>query len=194
MLLKCSGNYRIFSNGFGLSPKPAPLKKSNPSKKGQIYSQVFIYVVAVILFVFVLIYGYNAIRGFRERSEQIAYIKFKTDLASTVKRISPDYGTLKKEDFFIGGDYRKVCFVQSHETPSNLADIIHSREDYIVEDSVRSNVGKNVFLFTDTLQESFDAGPINTTGNGYLCLKVENGKIKVQFLGKGDHTLISVWG
>jgi len=159
------------------------------SKRSQIHAQIFIYIIAIILFSSVLLYGYNAIKGFKERSEQISYIQFKTDLISTVKRVSPDFGTLKKEEFFIGGDYNKVCFVQSYQPLDNLADNI---PDLIVQDSVKSGVNKNVFLFTTTFQESFDIGKINVA-DGYLCIDVINGKAKIQFEGKGDHTFISSW-
>ena len=159
-------------------------------KKSQIQSQVFIYIIAIIVFSLILVYGYNAIIGFKERSEQIAYIQFKTGLVSTVDRISSDYGTVKREEFFIGGDYKKVCFVQSYNSPENLAGDI---SDPIVKDSVEGGADKNVFLFTNTLQESFDVGEINVS-NGYNCTPIVNGKVKVQFEGKGDHTLISIYG
>lgn len=162
------------------------------SKRSQIPGQIFIYVVAIILFSLVLIYGYNAIKGFKERSEQIAYIKFKTDLTSTVKRVSPDYGTLKREEFFIGGGYSKICFVQSYHQEQNFY-FPDSISDLIVRDSFESGVDKNVFLFTNTLQESFNIGEINVSNNGYKCFDVVNGKVKIQFLGRGDHTFISAW-
>lgn len=157
--------------------------------KSQIHAQIFVYIIAIILFSFILVYGYNAIRGFKERSEQIVYIKFKTDLTSTISRISSDYGTLKREEFFIGGEYKKVCFVQSYNPPVNLTEKV---TDLIVRDSVRDNIGKNVFLFAGSLGESFDVGKINVS-NGYLCIPVINGKAKIQFEGKGNHALISKW-
>lgn len=167
------------------------------SKRSQISAQVFIYVIAIILFSLVLFYGYNAIRGFKEKSEQISYIKFKTDLTSTVKRISSDYGTLKREEFFIGGDYSKVCFVQSYkrnEDYSTILDSIFVSSDYnpFIYDSFENNVTDNVFLLATGAPESFDAGKIKAA-DGYLCLNVINGKAKIEFLGQGDHTLISNW-
>lgn len=167
------------------------------SKKSQIAGQIFIYIIAIILFSFILIYGYNAIKGFKERSEQITYIKFKTDLTSTVKRVAPDFGTVKREEFFIGGDYRKVCFVQSHDVNDAIRNqIVAALEDGnypLIADIVRDKVNKNVFLFTTTLQESFDIGEINVTGR-YNCTQILNGKAKIQFEGKGDHAYISTWG
>ncbi len=163
------------------------------SKQSQITVQVFVYIVAIILFSFILIYGYNSIRGFKERSEQISYIKFKTDLISAVDRISPDYGTLKREEFYIGGEYNKICFVQSYKKAVNFVDDVDWNGDLIVKDSVESGVEKNTFLFTNTLQESFDIGPINVS-DGYNCALVRNGKVKIQFKGEGDHAYISNWG
>jgi len=165
-------------------------------KKSQVSVQVFVYVIAIILFSLILLYGYNAIRGFKEKSEQISYIKFKTDLISTVDRISSDYGTLKREVFFIGGEYTRVCFVQSYNLDeTNEPDVlgrIRGEGDEIVYDSVQSEVDKNVFLFTSTLQESLDVGDINVS-RGYDCIPVINGKAKIEFLGQGDHVLISSW-
>ena len=145
-------------------------KPARFSKRSQISGQIFIYVVAIILFSFILLYGYNAVKGFKERSEQISYIKFKTDLISTVKRVSPDYGTLKREEFFIGGEYSRVCFVQSYKPDKEaILSRIADQGDMVVHDSVDSDVTKNVFLFTKTLQESFDVGKINAD-DGYLCI------------------------
>ena len=166
------------------------------SKKSQAHTQIFIYIIAMILFSFILIYGYNAIKGFKDKSEQIAYIKFKTDLVSTVKRISPDYGTLKREEFFIGGEYSKVCFVQSYKRGvlTTFVSTTDWKDDLIVKDSVEGGVDKNVFLFTTTFQESFDIGKITVGTNiKYDCIPVINGKVKIQFLGQGDHTDISQW-
>ena len=166
------------------------------SDRSQIQTQIFIYVIAIVIFSFVLIYGYNAVKGFSQRSDQIAYIKFKTDLLSTVKRVSPDYGTVKREEFFIGGEYSKVCFVRSYSMrlASDKALVLSDISDQIVWDSVNSDVNKNVFLFTTTLQESFDVGPINVSTKGYECIDIKNGKAKIQFKGEGDHTYISEWG
>jgi len=161
-------------------------------KKSQIHAQIFIYVIAIILFSLILVYGYNAIKGFKERSDQITYIRFKTDLVSTVERVSPDYGTTKREEFFVGGNYDRVCFVQSYGIgdPITHAYVRGNINDNIILDSFESEVNKNVFLFANTLQESFDIGDINVT-SGYLCIPIINGKARLEFEGKGDHTLIS---
>ncbi|MBW2988918.1 hypothetical protein KY358_01230 [Candidatus Woesearchaeota archaeon] len=161
-------------------------------KKGQVSAQVFIYVIAIILFSFILVYGYNSIREFREKAEQIAYIKFKTDLTSSIKRISTDYGTLKREKLFLGGDYIQVCLVQSYKQEENFDMISLAIVDPLIKDSFMGRVDKNAFLVKKSVSESFDAGTINVSG-GYACFPVINGRVSMQFEGRGDHTLISGW-
>jgi len=189
MTLKHGGSSSLFSRSF--------FGEVSFSKKAQIHAQIFIYVVAIVLFSFIMLYGYNAIRGFKEKSEQINFIKFKTDLTSTIKRVAPDYGTLKREELFIGGVYQDVCFVQSYKQQENTAVILNgisTSPDYnaLIEDSFQAGTDKNVFLITNTLQESFDVGPINMSG-GYICAPVLNGKVKIQFGGRGDHAFISTY-
>ena len=57
-------------------------------KNAQIMGQVFIFILAGALFILILTYGYKAIAGFSERSEQVALVEFQTNLESSVKSIS----------------------------------------------------------------------------------------------------------
>ncbi|MEA2037000.1 MAG: hypothetical protein U9O94_05800 [Nanoarchaeota archaeon] len=171
------------------------------SKKGMAAQHVLVYIITILVFSFILVYGYNAIKGFKDKSEQISYIKFKTDLTSTIKRVSPDYGTVKEAEFFIGGEYQKVCFVKNYAVTDRnaLADHIENLgtadNNPIIADSIRSGVDKNVFLFAgESLQESFDIGKIDIDTTGYLCIDISKGKAKIKFEGMGDHTIISMWG
>ena len=164
------------------------------SKKAQLFGQIFIYIIAIVLFSLILIYGYSAIRELKEKSEKITYIKFKTELKSVVRSISPDYGTLKRKIFFIGGDYKEVCFVQTYNKDKDYIVISNTIKNPIINDSFRSNVTENVFLTSGdgVIVDSFYVGPIDVTGH-YLCARARNGKIKVQFEGMGDHATISTY-
>ena len=73
-----------------------------------------------------------------------------------------------------------------------MSKILSKISNNLVKDSYEGNVTKNVFLFTEIFQESFDVGQINVSGR-YDCFDVLNGKIKVQLEGRGDHTYISDW-
>ena len=161
-------------------------------RKAQIQSQIFIYVIAIAIFAFILVYGYNAIRGFGEKSDQISYIKFKTDLTSTVKRVAPDFGTVKRQEFFIGGDFQQVCFVQTHSPPEKITKDIAGNPitNPIIKDAVTSGSADNTFLISSSVEESFNIGNINVSPSGFDCIDILNGKVKIQFEGGGDHALI----
>ena len=152
--------------------------------KAQMVGQIFIYILAVILVAFILIYGYNAVQTFKTRAEQVSYIKFKTDVESAIKSISSDYGSIKKAEFLVPSGYREVCFI-------DLDHPVVPSGHPIIKDSVESGVKENLFLVREIEEESFYVGKIEVAGNS--CIEVKAGKIKVQLEGKGDHAIISEW-
>ncbi|MBI2138395.1 hypothetical protein HYU13_02305 [Candidatus Woesearchaeota archaeon] len=164
-------------------------------KKAEIEGQIFVYILTIVVFSLILLYGYRSLTGIKEKTDQVSLIKFKTDLTSAIKRIAPDFGTLKKEEFFIGGEFRKICFVQSFNPPANLQSLINDDtnpdKNPLISDSVQSRTGDNTFLLSNKLEDSFNIGPIEVNPNGYLCLPFLNGKVKVSFLGKGDRAEVS---
>ena len=92
------------------------MKKTSKNKfllnpKSQMIGQIFIYVLAVIIIGFILVFGYKAIKSFTERSEQVSFVKLNGDLSNMVEIIAPDYGSVKIRSFDVPSEYRKVCFV-----------------------------------------------------------------------------------
>ena len=157
-------------------------------KKGQIIGQIFIYILAIILIAFVLGYGYKTIAAFRQKTEQVSFIQFKTELQNAVKTITTDFGSVKIKVFPVPGNYNKVCFVRSHESFPAITSIFNNYP--IIRDSVEDNVEKNVFLIKNTAKDSFYVGKIVTSPDLY-CVDVKNSAIKLRLEGKGNHVVIS---
>lgn len=158
-------------------------------KNSQLYSQIFIYILTMILIAFILIYGYNSIRDFRNRAEQVACLKFKKDLTSAIELISYEFGSVKTKEFQLCGNYKKICFVETYGHPS-----IPNNVDPIIKDSILSNAGKNVFLIEEITKESFYAGKISVNpkdSSGVLCINSKENKIILRIEGMGDHALLS---
>lgn len=165
-------------------------------KKSQVIGQIFIYILAIILIAFVLGYGYKTIAAFRQKTDQVSFIKFKNELQNAVKTITTDFGSVKIKEFQVPGNYNKICFVRSHESfpasssiPSNYP---------IIRDSVDSDVEKNVFLVKNIAKDSFYIGKIkvvttdlNYIPTGLYCVDVKNTMIKLRLEGKGNHVVIS---
>ena len=156
-------------------------------KAAQLYSQVFIYILTIILVSFILVYGYNSVQNFKNRAEQVACLKFKNDLQNAVERISSEFGTIERKDLQLCNGYVKVCFVETFENPD-----IPFNTDPIIKDNILSNTGKNTFLVENLAKESFYAGKISVEPD-VLCVNAVNGKISLKLEGKGNHVSLSQW-
>ena len=156
-------------------------------KKSQLHSQIFIYILTIIIISLVFIYGYNAIVNFKNRAEQVACLKFQNDLKNAVESTSGDFGSVRKKDLQVCGNNRLVCFVESFDNPS-----LPAGTDPIIKDSVNSNTGRNVFLIEKIAQQSFYAGVISVEPD-VLCVRSVENKISLRLESKGDHVLLSRW-
>ena len=171
-------------------------------RQSQLYGQVFIYILTILLISFILIYGYNAISGFKGRTEQIVSLKLQEELKNSVQSITPDFGSASE-----------ICFVENFQYCCNRASPVGKDSsgsiivDPIIKDSIKSNDGnldhssdKNVFLIGKSASSPFNIGYIKldeSTDPGIhinvLCMKPLNGKVTLKLEGKGDHALVSAW-
>ena len=157
------------------------------SRNAQLYSQIFIYILTVVLIAFIFVYGYNSIQNFTRRADQLSCIKFRNDLQVSVESILGDFGTVKRKDFQLCNQYTKVCFVESVTNR-----IIPPNTDPIIRDSILSNAGKNVFLVENIAKESFYAGKISVEPD-VLCILAPSNKISLKLESKGNSVLLSQW-
>ncbi len=158
------------------------------SRKSQIMGQVFIFMLAAMLFILILSYGYRAIAGFGERSEQVALIEFQSKLENSVKSMSSDYGSVRRLELQIPASYDEACFVGDNIQPAD-ADafaIVHP----LMYDAWLGG-GQNVFL-RPMAEAPINVGQLNIA-EGYLCLNITAGRIVLRMEGLGRETGISKW-
>lgn len=158
-------------------------------RRAQLYGQIFIYILTILIIAFILIYGYNAISSFKGRTEQIVSLKLSEDIKSSVEKITPDFGSTIKKEIDIGSA-SEICFVETYDAPSLPIDTITRYP--IIKDSVDSNSGKNVFLMRKNIASSFYAGKISVNPD-LLCMLSTNGKVTLKLDGMGDHAVLSRW-
>jgi len=175
------------------------------SKRSQA-QEIFVFIMALILVAFILVFGYKAISGFMKDIQKTSLIEFQTKLESTVKKMSSNYGSVDRLDLQIPKDVTKICFLQQGYTGEKIStqlcggDLGDSGDfgkqgDY---DLTICNLWPE-----DTSQENVFLLPISETisiktvqleiENGYLCLKPVAGQISLRLEGKGDHTKLSKW-
>jgi len=155
-------------------------------KKGQLISQVFIYILSVAIMAAILVYGYKAVNDFRERSEQVSIVKLRTDLTSSIKTLTKDYGSVKQKEFSLG-QFSSICFVESYSTPLTLP----PGTNPFIEDSISSGTQENVFLIEESaIGDSFSVFSIAVEPD-VLCKPAVGGRVTITMEGMGDHVRIS---
>ncbi len=162
------------------------------NRNAQLYGQIFIYALTLVLVSVILVYGYISIRNFTQKTEDIVAIKFQRDFKSAIDSITSDYGSVSRKEFQLSGEITRVCFVESFETfnrnnpMSNMPPL-----DNIVKNSIRDS-DKNVFLLENSLKSSFSAGSISVADD-VLCINPAGSRIVLRLEGKGDHVALSEW-
>ncbi|MCK5283533.1 MAG: hypothetical protein KAK00_09085 [Nanoarchaeota archaeon] len=162
--------------------------------RAQNVGQIFTYIVTIVIIAVILLFGYNAIRDFKQKADQISMVDFQNNLESSIKSI--EYGSLRNKVFTLSNDYKEVCFVNNHNTDDYGDydfDVIF--KDYpIIRDVVESGTRKNIFLIKDKKEvaEKFEIGKISFSGDSILkCFDVINSKLSIAIEGKGNHVIIS---
>ncbi len=169
---------------------------------GQIANQVFIYMTAAILFGMVLIYGTSAVENFIDKSKVIDMIELKNKLESKVEQIAPTQDKMVF-DFKIPSGHDTICFIDRRQGGDNCVigtDCFRvcretKKLNPIVCDAWEDNVTQNVFLLDPMASTPIRTGPIeliNETGEnqGFVCIDVKKGRMKLAFQGKGDRVQI----
>lgn len=157
--------------------------------RGQILGQVFILILASLIFILILVYGYKAIGQFSNRSEQIALIDFQNNLANAVKSISLDFGSVKRLDLTVPSRYQQLCVLCTNSQICAPSDTFAQAHPLLVESWQGGS--QNVFLVplseTPILLERVEAK------DGAFCTPFIQGKVSLRLEGKGDHTYIGPW-
>ena len=157
-------------------------------KKAQVQSEVFLYILAAIIFSLIVLFGYKSIQTLITHANDVELRNFEIGLSNEVKNIATNLHTVRKKPVGIPSGYKEVCFVSSDwigRSDFTLAD--HP----VIESSVKNGVNKNTFLFPPGSM-SFSVGTIEVDG-GALCMPVTSGAISLRLEGMGNRTKVSKW-
>ena len=166
------------------------------SKKAQPIGQIMMYLVAVIILSLIIGYGYTAITHFRERGDEVIYIKFKYELKELVKKTAHDYDSTLKEVLDVPAKYASLCFIDvSKEENAAIKD---EGPFLLVYDSWETGASQNVFLVEESgTLNSFELDYFRISGGAelvdYLCFNVDRSRVNIEFYGQGDAALIRKW-
>ncbi|PIN76711.1 hypothetical protein COV17_01455 [Candidatus Woesearchaeota archaeon CG10_big_fil_rev_8_21_14_0_10_36_11] len=184
------------------------------SRKGMGIGQVFIFIIAVITFALIMIFGYKAITDFLDYGEQIEFVQFKTDLESSIQRIYTEFGAIRVETFHTPTKYTQICFVNMEYNENDINNQISflctqdsiacdAWEGHTSTDTNFADIESNVFL-TPLSSEKVKVSSIeiydrsNTPEErdnvliGSHCVPIQGGSFTLKLEGRGDKTRILV--
>ena len=169
-------------------------------KKAQIQAQIFIYILILIVAGGILIYGYNAIQGFRKQADNVLYLQFENDLKHDLQTIS--YQSTKLKTYNLPSFGEKVCF--SRGPGRTIIQDVDAEGNYpLIRSAVLNNVQENVFIYPSGERSFFtgveialgskfiqgSAGQIEVPVN-FKCFDVLDGVLKIKITGQGNFVLI----
>jgi len=162
-------------------------KEKKKRKKAQIAEQVIIYILAVLIFGLIVIFGYREISNLMQKQQQIDLINFENNLKDTISQLSSSYGDVKDfndEPLKVPSGYNKLCFIELDKYESSELTSFP-----LIQNSWQDNVKVNVFL--DDAKYSFYADNITIEPDNSKCFDITDGKLRIRLEGVGGSAKIS---
>lgn len=165
------------------------------NNRSQLIGQVFLFILAGLVFVLILMYGYSAITKLIETKRNIDLIEFKTSLEQSITGIRTSTGSVRKATFSLPSEYKEFCAVDPFMTA------IHSQE-FKKKHPLFFNIWKSdssiTIYVTPLLETPLNLPDITVKGPlhdepGFLCLPISNGKFSLKLQGTGTTAQISTW-
>ena len=81
-------------------------------KKAQLFDQIFVYILMLIVFSSILLFGFIAIKKLLGQADTIDRTRFQSDLKGMIDS-NIHYGTTEVKILSVPGDYREICFIDA---------------------------------------------------------------------------------
>ncbi len=159
------------------------------NKRAQIQSQIFVYVLAIVIMGLVLLYGYKSIATMQDKAEQIDLLSFKKDIENEIVKMSTDYGSVRTPTIHVPANSKEVCFLDLTKSPVKLNHplVYEAWEDKSANVFLIDKLAKEVYLIQQ--QQNY---LIQIDSPGYLCIPVINNKIQIRLEGIGGKAELSL--
>ncbi len=175
-----------------IAKKQGKNKSFKKSKKGEIPTQLFIYVMALIIAGLILVFGFSAIKGFMDKGKEIESITMQKTLEREIKLMETRYGSVKLLPLDVPANIQEICFTDPSASPNNQ----NLKNNYAIiakkleSETSESRIKDNVFMFPGG--KSWNAGKIMIdTPDQFQCFNSRSGKITLKLEGAGNKVKIS---
>ncbi len=143
------------------------------SRKSQMQSQLFIYIMTLLIIGLLLYFGFGWISKLFKTQSVIDATKFQVDLENAFEKIRPNYGSTSEREFLAPDGVDRICFVDTQMKVSDrkLRGLCNSaNDDY---DPVMCNQwmdNTSAIMFSPAIERDIDIGSIVVDATpGYLC-------------------------
>lgn len=166
-------------------------------KKAEMQSQIFIYIMALVIGTGILIYGYNAVKGFKTQADDVLYMQFENNIKNDFKSIS--FSSVKVKEYELPMKIAEVCFAGKDAKDYDVIQAGHPKK-IIIQNALDSGTNNNVFLYP-TGEKAFYAGvnikldaretiPLGQEAV-FKCFEVKSGLLKIKIKGMGNAVLVT---
>ncbi len=162
-------------------------------RRGQIIGEVFVFILALVIFSGVLLYGYRAIFSVQEGIEDAAFVSFYEGLKNKVEQVGIDYGSVKKYEATPPGGFKEVCFLDLQKLERNEQESLDNLRSThpLIADAVEGGTDQNLF-FTPLAKTPTKLSTLDIDG-GFVCFPIEKTALELRLEGLGDRTQVSQW-
>jgi hypothetical protein len=171
--------------------------------RGQIIGQVFIYILAAVVFGLILLFGYRAVTNLTQKSDEIMLMELRHEVQTAVNSIAsnPD---VKKKSLHVPSKYKTLCFLGNISqcgaayddtclcrgaAPCTGADPADANA--LICEAWKSGQKQNVFLWPMADIEIYVDDIV--LEDCYLCVSPVEGKVELRLEGTGSATRIRQW-
>jgi len=162
-------------------------------KKSQIQSQLFIYILSIIIIGLLLYFGIHWIGELIKSEDIIDSTRFRIDLENSFDSIRPQYGSADNFEYSVPDGVDMVCFVDNTKdrtfiSTTDLCDQAHEDYSALICNSWKDNISS--VLFSPPL-EDINIGNLDME-SPFICFKTSmKRKIGLRLVGLGDKVRIS---
>lgn len=169
-------------------------------KKAEITSQIFIYIMILVVGGGILLFGYKAISSFKQTADDTMMTKFTNDFKNDLKVLS--YGRQRTITYYLPTSVKQLCFKGNDAVPADVQEeeIFQDHTYAAIRDAVAAGLGENVYPYPRgtpfsvgvkiDLDESSRQKAIENTLN-FACFDVIGGSFKIVMNGQGSSVLLT---
>ncbi len=158
-------------------------------KRGLLPGQVLAFIIAGIIFVVILIFGYNAISDLTKSSSDISVAELKSDFESAVDATKRSFGSVRKIELRTPNEIKELCFFDYDDCAGVDAESFDGLSLAWAVSACNAKSG-NVFSIPRLVDLSMSDVYVES---GYICIPNQGGLITVKLTGKGDHVNVDTW-